>query len=74
MNAINLALKHARVPPGQKARLHVQLFSGEKLLGKLEQDCGDCLMLEVAPSTSVGTGKPRQVFIQKTAVATVEVV
>lgn len=74
MNAVSLALKHACLPLGQKARLYVQLFSGEKLLGKLQQDYGDCLMLEVTSGTSVGTGKPRQVFVQKSAVATVEVI
>jgi hypothetical protein len=73
LNAVSLALRYARVPVGQKPRLHIQLFSGEKLLGKLEQDCGDCLMMEVA-CTTVGGGKARQVFIQKTAVATVEVI
>jgi hypothetical protein len=74
MDAIELALKHARVPVTIRPRLDVWLNNGERLIGELAGTHDDCIQLEVRNGTSVGTGRPRQVFVQKSAVATVEVV
>ncbi|MFT4064329.1 hypothetical protein [Paraburkholderia sp.] len=74
MDAINLALKQSRLPPTVKPLLDVWLVNGERLVGTLVGQHDNCVQLEVKNSTSVGTGRPRQVFVQKNAVATVEVV